>query len=280
MNSLHITNTTLPVVSICDLLAASEPFYHADRITDFHVILYVLEGHIYVTEDEVDYDIAAGELFFLKSGVHHYGKREIPRGTRWYYAHFYLPQDMEIPKPITDGTGISHSTPLMGVLPLPKHMKNLSGTEIETDFDALVQAHHSTDPLRRWGIHEQLFQLLTKIARRENHAVPKPSLSDRICHYLEQHITTPYCSSKLEQTFYLSYKHMTACFKREKGISPQQYHTRLRMEQACKLLRSTLLSISEISEQLGYTDPLYFSRCFHSIIGMSPSEYRKQTPLY
>ena len=165
-------------------------------------------------------------------------------------------------------------------LALPKHLKNLSGSDIEAAFGELVTYFHSADPMKKWDINERLFCLLTKIAHHENRSVQKQSLSDRICNYLTQHLTEPYSSAKLEQVFFLSYKHMTACFKREKSTTPQRYHTQLRMEQACKLLRSTLLPISEISHQLGYTDALYFSRCFHACIGMSPSDYRKLPPVY
>ena len=53
-------------------------------------MIYVADGVIYVTEDEKDHEIGAGELFFLKNRIRHYGKREIPRGTKWYYVHFFL----------------------------------------------------------------------------------------------------------------------------------------------------------------------------------------------
>ena len=36
----------------------------------------------------------------------------------------------------------------------------------------------------------------------------------------------------------------------------------------------------EISEQVGYQDMLYFSRCFHNTYGMSPTEYRRSVPKY
>ncbi|MBL8029420.1 MAG: helix-turn-helix transcriptional regulator, partial [Fibrobacteres bacterium] len=49
----------------------------------------------------------------------------------------------------------------------------------------------------------------------------------------------------------------------------------LRMEQAVVLLNKPNLSISEISYQLGFDDPDYFSRIFKNIHGVKPSEFRK-----
>jgi len=38
----------------------------------------------------------------------------------------------------------------------------------------------------------------------------------------------------------------------------------------------TTMKISEITGQLGFSDPFYFSRMFKKSIGQSPKEYRKQ----
>ena len=74
MHELILWNNSMPVINGCDKLVAPEDFLHADRILDFHVLIYVVDGAIYVTEDDVDYDVEAGGLMFLKAGVHHYGK--------------------------------------------------------------------------------------------------------------------------------------------------------------------------------------------------------------
>lgn len=259
MNEIIFDNRNLPVLIDCDQYTAQEPFYHADRQLDFHVLIYVLEGTIYVTEDDRDYEINPGELLFLKSGIHHFGKKEISKGTRWLFAHFYLDEQT---------VQLSHSALL------PKKLTDLSGSDIEAAFLTLISDHYSEEPFRQWSINERLFSLLCNIAfhERRNRNL---SLSDRICEYLSSHLEEPFSAASLEQHFFLSYKHMAAVFKKEKNISMQKYHFQLRMQEACKLLKSTLLPIGGISSRLGYTDMLYFSRCFHQYTGMSPSQYRK-----
>ena len=73
---------------------------------------------------------------------------------------------------------------------------------------------------------------------------------------------------------------MAAVFKRERGETMQQYHTRLRMNTACYLLKSTLMSVREIAAETGYSDALYFSRCFRAAKGMSPTEFRRSKRVY
>ena len=48
-----------------------------------------------------------------------------------------------------------------------------------------------------------------------------------------------------------------------------------RLEQSCRLLRTTSLSIQEVAEQTGYSNPLTFSKVFKNAYGLSPKNYRK-----
>lgn len=66
-------------------------------------------------------------------------------------------------------------------------------------------------------------------------------------------------------------------FKQYTGTTPAQYILFLRISNAKNLLENTSYNISEISQAIGYENPLYFSRIFKKQSGLSPSEYRKQT---
>lgn len=275
MNEIVLNNGSMTILNGCDLCAASEAFFHADRRINFHVLIYVLEGVIYVTEDETDYEIHPGEMLFLKSGIRHFGKRAIPKGTRWYFIHFYFDEIMGLPFFVPDSSPLAQYEPVRSALTLPKKLTELSGSDLERRLEAFIARFHSDDRMKSWNINLQLFDFLSQIAFYHNKEREKVRLSDKICEYLNAHSCEPFSAAGLEQYFYLSYKHMASVFKKEKQLTLQQYHTRVRMAEACRLLKSTLLSIGEISKEVGYHDMLYFSRCFHRFAGMSPTEYRK-----
>lgn len=65
---ISIAETDLPLVSDCDMLTATENFRHMDRTADFNDMIYITDGMMYVTECDIDYEIGAGELLFLKKG--------------------------------------------------------------------------------------------------------------------------------------------------------------------------------------------------------------------
>ena len=72
----------------------------------------------------------------------------------------------------------------------------------------------------------------------------------------------------------MSTSHFAALFKKRTGFPPLDYFMRLKMQRACYLLDVTDLPIKEIAAQLGFDDPLYFSRRFRQIHNCSPTQYQ------
>ncbi|MDQ0340003.1 YesN/AraC family two-component response regulator [Caldalkalibacillus uzonensis] len=68
--------------------------------------------------------------------------------------------------------------------------------------------------------------------------------------------------------------YLSALLTRRKGKTFRQLLTELRMEKAKRLLAETDLSVRDISEQVGYGDPNYFSRAFKQHLGLSPRAFR------
>ncbi len=278
MHEVILDSCDLPVLCGCDLLAAAEPFFHTDRSAEFNVMIYVTSGVIYVTEDDTDYAVNPGELLFLKAGVRHHGKYEIPKGTSWFFAHFLTPGG-NYPQFSPESPPISFYSPLRNSVILPKYVTGLNDSEFERELMKFAEYSRSDDRLKQWYMNCRFFELLSGLALAPD-ARQQKSLSDRICDYLAAHRDEPFSTAAVSGEFYLSYKYLAAVFKREKGVTMQQFHTGLRMNEACRLLRSTLVPIGEIAAAVGYSDMLYFSRVFHEKVGCSPTEYRRELPIY
>ena len=56
-------------------------------------------------------------------------------------------------------------------------------------------------------------------------------------------------------------------------MTPGAYLAKVRMEESKLLLREGTLSMGEIAKQLGFSSQQQFSRQFHAVTGMTPSEY-------
>ncbi|MCQ4085385.1 AraC family transcriptional regulator [Saccharibacillus sp. JS10] len=80
--------------------------------------------------------------------------------------------------------------------------------------------------------------------------------------------------SQLASRLQLTPNYLSGLFTSETGHSFTWHLTRIRMDRACELLANTQIKIHEVARQVGYSDQAYFSRCFKSMIGMSPNSYR------
>jgi AraC-like DNA-binding protein len=69
--------------------------------------------------------------------------------------------------------------------------------------------------------------------------------------------------------------HFSRLFTRVKGIGPQAYAVRARVERAKLLLKETSLSVSEIAAMLRYSDVYFFSRQFRQMAGIPPTAWRR-----
>jgi len=95
--------------------------------------------------------------------------------------------------------------------------------------------------------------------------------------YLEQHLDEAVTLDELTGLADLSASTLNRAFRRAVGLPPLAYHLRLRIRRAGDLLRTTDLSVTEVAGLTGFDDANYFARQFRSVIGLSPSAYRKKS---
>ena len=94
--------------------------------------------------------------------------------------------------------------------------------------------------------------------------------------YLSLNYSATHSVKELAARCYLSESQLRRRFSAVYGMPPMAYRNYLRCNIAAELLARTRLSVSEISERIGYTSPSDFYRIFQKFRGSSPSEYRKQ----
>lgn len=107
----------------------------------------------------------------------------------------------------------------------------------------------------------------------------EPSIRERInksAEFMKGHLREQLTIATLAALVNLSRSHYTTLFRRVTGYAPLSYLNYLRMRSAVQLLNTTDWPIKRISEHLGFSDQLYFSRTFSKMHGHSPSEHRRR----
>lgn len=81
--------------------------------------------------------------------------------------------------------------------------------------------------------------------------------------------------SKVAECVGLNEKYFTNRFTKETGETFSSYLTKLRLQKAKELLKTTTFKIYEISEMVGYNNVEHFNRMFKKQNKMTPAQYRK-----
>jgi len=93
--------------------------------------------------------------------------------------------------------------------------------------------------------------------------------------FIQTHYNQPIKVSDIALYVSLNRSYLSTLFQQATGTSIQKYLSNFRITRAAELLHLTELSIEQIAESCGYTDPLVFSKAFKKIKGVTPSIYRK-----
>lgn len=93
--------------------------------------------------------------------------------------------------------------------------------------------------------------------------------------YIDAHFRDPNLSLvEVAAHAHLSPSHFSTVFSQETGQTFKEYLTEIRIRTAKELLRTTTQRSFEIADQIGYSDPHYFSYVFRKQTGLSPKEFR------
>ncbi|MBP2000078.1 AraC-like DNA-binding protein [Paenibacillus shirakamiensis] len=113
---------------------------------------------------------------------------------------------------------------------------------------------------------------------RPSMSTPSPISDKRVremCTYIREHYASDLSSKDLAAAVCLSEGHMRELFRRYMLMSPHQYILEVRMEKAKVFLGTSMLSLAEIAERVGFEDLSYFIYTFRKRECMTPNAYRK-----
>ena len=275
---LKIPCTAMPFVSEADYSVTLAPMIHADRTAPFHVAIYLLQGSMEIIEDGIPYRIMPDQVFFLKSGIHHWGNRSFEIGSSWYYAHFYCDAPSscmeELPRGIyyDERVSLKPSEKDRYFITLPKLINCEEKTQIKRNFEKMIEAHiHGNIP----QTSIRLWQIFLECAQNAQDDKVSNGYAEQIQNYVRQHYIDGFTSAQIQEACGLSYKYAGTLFKEVTGQTIKEYQCTLKLRKAEQLLKETDKSIAEVAQLTGFSDMFYFSKIFHKKKGCPPGEYRK-----
>jgi AraC family transcriptional regulator len=93
--------------------------------------------------------------------------------------------------------------------------------------------------------------------------------------HVQMHLGEPLSVKVLASACGLGVTRFTSSFHQATGLTPHRYLRKARIDRASELLRTTALSIREVSEAVGFRGQSHFCTAFTQDRGLTPSAYRR-----
>ncbi|MFV0364560.1 MAG: helix-turn-helix domain-containing protein [Suipraeoptans sp.] len=226
------------------------------------ILIYCMEGEGVVVIGNKQYIVRENQAFCIPANQKHkyYASEKNPWSIFW--VHFKGDETKYYPineKQVID----INSKPAEG--------------RIVTLFDILFRVIKRNYTLGNFIYMSQVLSLiLSEIYFREK--VDEASKQNKhvtmIIRYMYKNLDKALNLDDLATEIGLSKSYINATFKKCTDKAPIDFFINLKMQEACKQLKATDKYVVEISQNLGYDDPYYFSRIFKKVVGVSPKEYR------
>ncbi len=222
------------------------------HVHDHHEVIVVLEGRMFVKGEKGESLTGqAGQVLVYPTGIPHEEQSDPSAPVRTLFFSF-------------EGTA-------------PKGLSLFSGREGRVPvlarflFRDFVSFGQDLNQANACGYLNLLFQELAPPATIDGRDV----LIQKAQFYLADHYARPITLQDIASACHCSKFHFSRIFKEGTGMTPMQALRAVRIQQAKQLLRTTILGMSAIAEQTGFSNEYHLSREFKKHTGLTASSFRR-----
>ena len=151
---------------------------------------------------------------------------------------------------------------------------------IESTLRRLIALHQKTNVTTELLSSQLITNILTEfltdtcIGSQSSFVLPQIVLETK--RYIDKHFREPLSLDQLCELQHISKYHLAHEFKKYVGMPVNEYIIRARLSYAKELLRFSKLSVNEIADRIGISQPSYFIRIFKERESMTPNQFRRQ----
>lgn len=262
--SSHQDNLSLSVYNVG--YQRCEPEYSwGPGIRDHYLFHYVTEGRGTVQTPEGTFSIGPGCLFLIRPSevVSYVSDKEEP--WEYYWVGF-------------NGTEAHR---LINLTPF-SFQETVLHLEDQNIRSLLVQIYDSrgnssaSEAKMLGALYQFLGVLIEKSELNQSKKTPTKQYIEQAIKFISRNFSSEISIEDVAKAVRISPSHLYRIFSSELGMPPAQFLIRYRINEACSILKNSNLSISEVAVSTGFSDPLYFSRAFKKVKGLSPRAYLKE----
>lgn len=278
LNNVYFTNPLdygdIYLLQIGRLYCKSTTVVDTHIHTDLFELTVVTEGAGTVTTNGVPTEVKNGDIYLSMPCDIHKIESDGENPLKYDFWAFRV-KDNEFKGEI-DRIAEEYRSPEMRLFQ-DEHIRRLIATAI-AEF---VAPNMYSDGLLNSVFRQILIYLIRDFQKTPHKKYPDNATSAEILcfklmNYIDTHIYTMKNLSELCGVTDYSYGYLSALFKKTTSVTLYDYYNKKRADAACLLLKENKLTVTEISETLGYSSLYAFSKAFRNQFDVSPKLYRKR----
>lgn len=238
-------------------------------------ITYVIEGKGMNIINDKEYEIRDGDFFITSVGVRH--NIRATNHLRYMFLGFTI-EDSNLSEDFQILDHFFRNSP-PDILKVDNEIRKLLAScldEYNSDIlcrSAMIESHLTTLLI---SVMRSYFALHTKSYRSESNASEGLSIYTALL-YIDSKICSIRNVGDVQKQFNYSQSYLSHTFRKQMGITLQQYICRRKIEEAIRLMTEDNLSITEVSHRVGFSSPQAFTKAFKRVRGIPPKEYLEAT---
>ena len=248
-----------------DALAGNYPLAFGAHLHYHLELVYMVEGCTTCAVDTGEYALQSGDvLLVFPNQVHRYDPAEKEK-----YLLFIINPDL-MPELSRAFSGAAPTCPIVRGVGDDPYMHQLLMTLSRTEQ---MPADYR-EAITKGYLLAFFGELLSRMSFKQTNQSDSMTLRS-IVSFCAQNYGRELTLATLEEELHLSKYYISHLFGSKIGTGFNDYINALRVSEACRYLRRSNKSITEISTLVGFGTLRTFNRAFFKQVGMSPSEYRR-----
>lgn len=282
MTALEFSVPPMPHYLFCgeDTYLSGEKHQNRRNTGVFDLII-VTKGALYMSEEESQWEVKAGQAVILKPDGHHYSHQKCKQKTHFYWVHFQTRgewrEQPEMRKPVYHNQMTPFNEKELFSISLPTYCTLSNPLETYRKIQNLILLIKQPTVGSRWE-EQKIFQgMMHELQRTQKASAPSATskIAENAALFLQENYQIPVTNEMLGHNINFHPAYITRCMKKVFDCTPVEYLTKYRIEQSKVLLVNTDLSINLIAEQVGFSSTSYFSRTFNKLAKITPLNFRK-----
>lgn len=268
-------------ISTADHLIGLHDNFRAHSHTNAWELCYCIAGQVVAKQDAQTLHLDAGQCLLIPPGVEHLVTTNLQTSEALVLSFTCLDSHLSLLRATPVNTSLRQQQRFSEIITELRSAFTLDRNELRIHhFYPSSQSPLGAEQLICCYLEEILIEMLRQIVQQEGHGIHpdletavNSFLADQVTAYIRNNLGESLSVEQIAAHFHYSRNRLGILYKDATGISLGKAIATERINKAKELLSQRERSVTEISYELGFSTPQYFSRKFCQETGFPPSKY-------